>query len=362
MLYSIFSLILTAAALRGALAVPSTRFGAKNILRSCPLFKGNFTIEQFQLYPENGEFDFKSCLLYVSNLYNGTMSVIDPYERAVVDIIEFPGISHTPGLFVSGLEIDTQTGLIAILANSGAAFVTQPAGSDISGPNIVMLWDPMTKKELWRINLTDTSKGVYGGFADVELDPAGNVYVNGMFPGTIMKLEKCGRGKVPKVKEWFLSQPRNTSINGFGGLAAKDWTLLTHNNADGQLLKFDMRSPVGKPVAIPMTPNTIFLNSDASYLPPKYNNTVWLISGGPGIRVLRSKDAKWNTAEFMGTVEKASLGLLPNHLATAVVQIGQGLNMLTLHTGDDVDAVSGGNRTAFPFIDITDRVEKLLSI
>ncbi|KAH6701233.1 hypothetical protein BKA61DRAFT_740709 [Leptodontidium sp. MPI-SDFR-AT-0119] len=124
MLHSISSLFLTAAALRGASAFPSTRFGAKNILGSCPPFKGNFTIEQFQLYPENGVFDLNSCLLYVSNLYNGTMSIIDPYKRAVVDIIEFPGISHTPGLFVSGLEIDTRTGLIAILANSGAAFVT----------------------------------------------------------------------------------------------------------------------------------------------------------------------------------------------------------------------------------------------
>ncbi|KAH6701234.1 hypothetical protein BKA61DRAFT_740710 [Leptodontidium sp. MPI-SDFR-AT-0119] len=160
-----------------------------------------------------------------------------------------------------------------------------------------MLWDPMTKKELWRINLTDTSKGVYGGIADVELDPAGNIYVNGMFPGTIIKLEKCGRDKVPKVEEWFLSQPRNTR----------------------RLLKFDMRSSVGTPVAIPMTPNTIFLDSDASYLPPKYNNTVWLVAGGPEIRVLRSKDGQWNEAEFLGTVEKASLGLLPNHLATAVV-------------------------------------------
>ncbi|KAH6712103.1 hypothetical protein BKA61DRAFT_633559 [Leptodontidium sp. MPI-SDFR-AT-0119] len=239
MLYFIFSLILTAAALRGALAVLSTRFGAKNILRSCLLFKGNFTIK---------------------NLYNSTILVIDPYERAVVDMIEFPGILHTPRLF--------------------------------------------------RINLTDTNKGVYNSFVDVELDLTRNVYINRIFLSTIMKLEKCGRGKVPK-------------------------TLFIYNNTDRQLLKFDMRSLIRKPVAIPITPNIIFLNSDANYLPPKYNNTVWLISGGPRIKFIR-------------TIEKASLGLLLNHLATAVV--------------DGVDAVSGGNRTTFPFIDITDRVEKLLSI
>lgn len=32
---------------------------------SCPPFKGTFTIKQYQLYPENADFDFQSCLLYI---------------------------------------------------------------------------------------------------------------------------------------------------------------------------------------------------------------------------------------------------------------------------------------------------------
>ncbi len=31
----------------------------------CPPFSGNFTIHQYQLYPENADFDFNSCLLYI---------------------------------------------------------------------------------------------------------------------------------------------------------------------------------------------------------------------------------------------------------------------------------------------------------
>lgn len=237
-----------------------------------------------------------------------------------------------------------------------------PLGSDVSGDNIAMLFNPKTKEVLYRINLTETTLGQYGGFADVEQDPLGNVYVNSMFPGTILKLDRFDGTTMPKVTEWFLSQPRDTSIDGFGGLAAKDWTLLTHDNSNGQLLKFDMQSLEGTPFVIPVTPEHVFLDSDASYLPPKYQGTVLLIAGGPGIRVLRSKDGKWDDAEYLGTVNKTLFGLPENHLATAAVQVGDGLNLVVLHTGDEVvPGTLAGNRTKFPFYDITDQVEALLA-
>ncbi|WYZ35480.1 hypothetical protein EsH8_X_000127 [Colletotrichum jinshuiense] len=297
------------------------------------------------------------------SLYNGTVGVYDPYKNKLIDIIEFPGISHNPGLFVAGIEIDERTGLISVLANAGAAFVKPPMGSDVSGPNIAMLLDPKTREVLYEVNLTETTQGQYGGFADLEHDPDGNVYINSMFPGSILKLDRSNGRNPPKVTEWFLSQPRDTSIDGFGGLAAKDWTLLTHDNSDGRLLKFDMRSPEGSPVTIPVTPSHIFLDSDASYLPPKYKGTVLLIAGGPGIRVLRSKNGNWDTAEYLGTVLKTSFGLSDIHLATAAVQVGDGLNMVVLPTGDTVvPGTLAGNRTEFPFYDITDQVEELLAV
>lgn len=39
---------------------------------SCKPFSGNFTIDQYQLYPENSDFDFKSCLLYIRLVSNFT--------------------------------------------------------------------------------------------------------------------------------------------------------------------------------------------------------------------------------------------------------------------------------------------------
>ncbi|GJC88009.1 core trichothecene cluster (CTC) protein 14 [Colletotrichum liriopes] len=297
------------------------------------------------------------------NLCNGTLGIYDPYKNELVDIIEFPGISHSPELFIAGIDIDERTGLVSILANAGAAFTKPPLGSDVSGSNIAMIFNPKTKEVLYKVNLTETTHGQYGGFADLEQDPDGNVYVNSMFPGSILKLYGFDGRNTPKVTEWYLSQPRDSSIDGFGGLAAKEWTLLTHDNSDGRLLKFDMRSSKGLPIAIPVTPSHTFLDSDASYLPPKYNGTVLLIAGGPGIRVLRSKNGKWDNAEYLGTVFKASFDLPDTYLATAAIQVGDGLNMVVLPTGDKVvPGTLAGNRTHFPFYDITNQVEELLAV
>lgn len=45
--------------------IPDTVY-SENVAHTCPPFQGNFFIDQFQLYPENAEFDPSTCLLYVS--------------------------------------------------------------------------------------------------------------------------------------------------------------------------------------------------------------------------------------------------------------------------------------------------------
>jgi hypothetical protein len=55
---------LAAIAVRAVLAFP--RPGAASAgHQKCPPFSGNFTINQYQLYPENVDFDTDNCLLYL---------------------------------------------------------------------------------------------------------------------------------------------------------------------------------------------------------------------------------------------------------------------------------------------------------
>jgi len=60
--------------LLGATSLFSTAFGSdcgppkspyEKKKGGCPPFSGDFTIHNYKLYPENVDFDFDSCLLYV---------------------------------------------------------------------------------------------------------------------------------------------------------------------------------------------------------------------------------------------------------------------------------------------------------
>jgi hypothetical protein len=121
-----------------------------------------------------------------------------------------------------------------------------------------------------------------------------------------------------------------------------------------------MRDSVGIPVNVPHYPKVDISVSDAIYFPPRYKGTVLLVAQDlAGIAVLRSKDGNWDWAEY--------LGLVPNLLngtdATAAVQVGDGLYIVAVSFTDSiVPGTSSGNRTLFPFVDITEEVEKLLSV
>jgi hypothetical protein len=57
--------LLAAAALTGISALHQANPNPVAWRNHCKPFSGDFTIHQYQLYPENADFDFKSCLLYL---------------------------------------------------------------------------------------------------------------------------------------------------------------------------------------------------------------------------------------------------------------------------------------------------------
>ncbi|KAH7120966.1 hypothetical protein B0J11DRAFT_53254 [Dendryphion nanum] len=319
----------------------------------CPPFKGNFTIKQYQLYPENADFDFNSCKLYVGQLWNASLGIYDPYTNKH-EVIEFDGISHNPAFHLGAVQADRKTGHLSLIADAANAFPSE--GKDISGTNWLLKWDPKKKELIYKVNLTATSEGLYGGFQDIEQDPEGNVFVVGTWPGSLLKVSKDGK----KVEPWYLPAEIVPTNKGIGGIAALDYLLLAQGDKDG-ILRFDLKAKKGVPVPVKVTPAHTFGQSDAIYLPPKYSGTVLLVAEDTiGISVFESKDAKWESAQFKGIVPIGQVD--PGTAVVTPAQIGDGIYQVLEPFGDE--GVNGpgtaGTRSEFLFRDITEEIAALL--
>ncbi|KAK0730213.1 hypothetical protein B0H67DRAFT_478833 [Lasiosphaeris hirsuta] len=335
--------------------------GGRGSKRCPPFNNGTFVIDYFQLYPENADWDPDSCLVWIGAVWNGTVALFDPYADKVVEVLEFPGTSHTGSQHIGGVAWDPYSGLITILTDSASPWGT--GGADVSGDHLIMKYNHRTKKTLWSLNITELTHEKYGGFQDVETDRRGNTYIVGTFPGTVLKVDKHGTAVTP----WYVPDPLPpTTKKGFGGLAAVPGSeILLSNDGDGRIYRFDMRDKTGKPVHVPMRPEKLYTDTDAIYLPPRWGGSVLLVASNfGGIQVLRSKDKLWKTAENLGTIPSPTGGLNEGSVATAVVQVGNDPGLIYLIEGFwDVPWVPGtvaGNRTLFPFPDLTKDIERLL--
>ncbi|KAK4175314.1 hypothetical protein QBC36DRAFT_190221 [Triangularia setosa] len=294
-----------------------------------------------------------------SSLWNATVGIYDPYLDKILDVLFFPDISLTLA-HIGGVARDPYSGLISILSNSGNPWAT--GGADITGERQIMKYDPKKKRVLWARNMTDVSRNRYGGFQDIEHDKRGNTYIVGTYPGVIIRVDKNGK----KLTEWYLHQPLSpTTRKGYSGLAVVRGTdIMLASDGDGMLYRFDLRQERGRPVSVPLSPERLHMNLDAIYLPPKYGGRVLLVADlFLGIQVLRSKDRTWRKAENLGTIPRPAMlnGLAIDGAVVAPVQMGSNsLYMVIGNIDPFIPGMVAGNRTLFPFPDITDEVERLL--
>lgn len=329
---------------------------AARVLRrqDCPsVTPGTFIIEQYQLYPENADWDRKRCALYFGSLYNSSIAVYDPYSAEIFDIVEFEGITRNPKLHLGGVAADPYSNLLTVLVNAGAAFET--GGRDVSGDNFIIKYHPDARAVMWQLNITALTKGAYGGFQDIETDVRGNTFIVGTYPGTILKVDPVGE----LLEPWYLPSPINHTRAGFAGLAATGDTLLT-NGADGQIYRFDMTADVGTPTLVPRAAGDNLGASDAIYLPPRYNDRILLAAEpGKGVSVLRSDD-DWQTVQYLGRVANTFPESQGGSM-TATMQIGENIFAIVEYFTDRVVAgTTAGNRARFPMIDITDQIHELV--
>ncbi|KAM7203292.1 hypothetical protein V8F33_002283 [Rhypophila sp. PSN 637] len=362
--YSLFALLLAAAGLFPLTSSSATHHGKKN---ECPPFNkpGNITLHQYQLYPETGAWDRNRCVAYFCALFNGSIAEYNPYTTKFT-VISFPGITHAPDQHASGIDYNPSTGLLHIVIDSQRPFLTE--GADVSGDNWLIRYNPSTRTESWRANLTSITNGLWGGFQDVALDSKGNAYVIGTYPKSVLKVSNSG-----KISVWYPPQTTNTKVRGYTGAASlygQDALVVVDNEGvpeseivgNSNIYRFDLTKPTGIPIKIPRFPSTQFGPGDKIHFPPAYKQTVALIADDyRGTIVLRSKDGRWKEAEH--------LGLIPNdypiffeRITPSTVQLGPKRQYLIGNNfpGPIVPGTTGGNHSDFPLFDITREVEKLL--
>ncbi|KAF2113455.1 hypothetical protein BDV96DRAFT_662499 [Lophiotrema nucula] len=323
--------------------------------RACAPFQGDFTVKQYQLYPENADFDFNTCKLYIGQIWNASLGIYDPYTQSH-EIVEFANISHNPLFHLGAVGVDRKSELLSLIADYANSFPSE--GTDIAGTNWLIQYDVAKRAVNWKLNLTAVSGGAYGGFQDVEQDPDGNVFVVGTWPGTLIKVSKDGKTATP----WYLPEKIVQTEKGIGGIAALGWILLAQGDASGQIWKFDLKADKGVPVPVKITKgNHTFSASDAAYAPPKYAGKVLLVAEDTvGVSVFYSADALWDEAEFKGLVPIGTVDAGTS--ITAPVQVGDGVYMVLEPFGDEGLAGPGtaGNRTDFLFRDISVEVDAFL--
>ncbi|KAK4236412.1 hypothetical protein C8A03DRAFT_45591 [Achaetomium macrosporum] len=358
-------------------AIPFSQITNRDNGNSCPpLPRGDVIAPSYQLYPENADWDPVLCRVWLGAVWNATAVRYNPYTNTVESILEFPGISHTGSLHIGGVAWDPYFNkvkgeegktrhVISILVNSARPWATD--GRDITGERGLIKYDVGRGEVLWEVNVTDVSRDRYGGFQDIERDRWGRTYIVGTWPGTILRVGRDGHG----LREWLVPDPLPAiPQKGYSGLAVVRETggdTMLAVDGDGRLYRFDLREDQdrGTPVNVPIRPEVLYNDTDAIYLPPMYGGRVLLVASlFSGIQVLRSKDRSWKTAEYLGTIPIPTGRLYERaNVVVASVQMGSSSVFMVLGWNDPlVSGIVPGNRTQFPFPNITAKIDALLKI
>ena len=260
-------------------------------------------------------------------------------------------------------------------ANSGIPY--QSSGLNLTGPNKVIKYDPQAKKVVYIADLAPFQReyqSAFGrtvsGFQDMAEDCEGNSYVPFNFNGTgIAKIDPTGSVTPFFTSSFFPPNQTAQPYNFVGVLTLPSQNkLLVSDWQHGNIVSFDTTSSSPTPTTIKMSnmpANYTTINCDGMVTPARYpNQEVILCSedflGGPGaITVFTSKDG-WVTGTFVGAAYNDN-PLSTNSTPTATVQIANSIFISEMFFFDTPLLDFPGNRSSFPFIDITSQVDGLVA-
>jgi hypothetical protein len=336
---------------------------------ACAAFSGDFTIENYKLYPENLDWDPVHCKLYISANFNASVLVYDPYT-STYDILTFDGITDTDPYHVSGIDYDASTGSILISANSGNPFVT--SGSNMTGANKVIRYDTNTNSVAWTVDMADFTGELAignmtgGGYQDFAEDTAGNIYVPAVFHVPSMaKITSDGT-----VSSWYIGEPSTSSSYMYLGIIYHEATnkLVVTAPYLGIFVSFDVGSDSPAPANITMNNRPADgsypgLECDGLINPKRYNRDVLLCSenGLQAITLWATTD-NFTSVEYIGqVVDNSTTEIATWGSPTATVELGNTIYLSNeyFHDLNEFDVV--GNRSSFQFVDITVQVDAIVT-
>jgi hypothetical protein len=202
---------------------------------------------------------------------------------------------------------------------------------------------------------------IVGGFQDQAEDLHGNAYYMATWGNLLVKVTPDGVASqyyLPSITEIKTTTP------GFGGLFALENKLVVSEAISGSFAVFDLTCEKGEPAFV--HPSNVPagyspLLCDSLFAPPKYHGKVALYAddwaqGVGGIVVYYSNDG-WMSAKYVGLVlnDKART---PASTATATLEIGGKVFTSQAFLPDADGTVA--TTDSFPFVDITEEVERLL--
>ncbi|KAH6696466.1 hypothetical protein BKA61DRAFT_683166 [Leptodontidium sp. MPI-SDFR-AT-0119] len=334
----------------------------------CPPISGDFNVTYFRLYSEGFDYDSIHCKAYFGGNFNATVLKKD-LATGEETLLKFPGISGNPVYHVSGIEFNRAQGAMYFSANNGGAFSSK--GVDRTGPNHLIKWDTYQDKVAWVADLSPITAEIhaltgyeFNGFQDMAQDLAGNTYIMTAFGHSIAKITPDGKPSLwyynknptPSSDVGFVP-PGNLAL-GWNGIFSIDNTLVLPDVITSKLWTFDTTAKIAAPKLV--APKNLPINSklacDRSYPPPMFNGEIFLCSNDfNGTAVYYSSDC-WKSAEYLGLVPSKYDGI-----PTASAQISNSLysNNEYLFDLGLFDIQPGGNRSVFPFQDITSPVKAL---
>ncbi|OXV08009.1 hypothetical protein Egran_04227 [Elaphomyces granulatus] len=322
--------------------------------KHCPPITGDFNVTYFRLYTENFDYDFINCKAYFGSLFNSTVLRKD-LGTGKEEVLTFPGISGNDTFHLSGVLFNRRD---AVYMAVGSASAFKSGGVILNGPNRLIKYNVFTNRVVYTADvdpvlaqLKTLTGNSYNGFQDIAEDENGNAYFIATFGGAILKVTPDG---TPST--FFYTTP--VIVNGssqpiWSSVFATRNVLVVWDAPIQKFLRFDTTSvdPGNTYTSFPLTNTPGRFDCDRLYLPMMFDDKIALCSNGDGTYVFYSDDL-WQSAKYLGLADSTNTGGVPS----ASAQMSNSIYTNSEFFSDSGSVNSPGNRSVFPFTDITREV------